>query len=423
MPYLCWWISLFCLNFCIVTYSIDMKSLRLKLESLHPGKVLKSLVENNRRQMGFSGATVYEVSAIWEEQAKVQDLFVKEISLKGPTEQSARMKFERNIRSYFNEIFFLTEIAPSLREAGVSIPNSIFIEQDSDGSADEAQFLFISESMTGRGEQLAEFSTPQFSACIDTMARIHALYQDSVESLHGLWPIGTHLALSHRPSGELDELGDAWKTFCASFGSNFAPFADLGYELQEIAPFVANQLNPTYCLENDGRHFTLAHGDYKPGNLFFSDDGTVHVIDFQWSGVGIGATDMIYLIATGSSDSFVEALMQSNVDIDASVEDTILKPYYDRLITHYKTLHDGIINSMTFAQLKMDFRLSVLDYVRWIMCARLKGDIPDKFRQRRENVDLNLGAYRRSETMVKFLFTLVQLYLPSVKEMSNSKSK
>ena len=112
--------SLFCACLCILSDSIDMKSLKLKLESLHPGKVLKTLVENNRRQMGFSGATVYEVSAIWEEHAKAQDLFVKEISLIAPAESSARMKHERNIRSYYNEIFFLKELAPSLREAGVT---------------------------------------------------------------------------------------------------------------------------------------------------------------------------------------------------------------------------------------------------------------------------------------------------------------
>jgi aminoglycoside phosphotransferase (APT) family kinase protein len=39
------------------------------------------------------------------------------------------------------------------------------------------------------------------------------------------------------------------------------------------------------------------HGDFKSGNIFLGSGGRVGMIDFQWAGWGLGATDVAYCIA------------------------------------------------------------------------------------------------------------------------------
>jgi hypothetical protein len=64
--------------------------------------------------------------------------------------------------------------------------------------------------------------------------------------------------------------------------------------------------------------------------------------------------------------------------------------------------------------LESDFQLAVLDYVRWAVSCRLGGETPEKYAGRREALDLNMGSYRRSEVMLRFLLQLVATYLPRV---------
>jgi hypothetical protein len=71
----------------------------------------------------------------------------------------------------------------------------------------------------------------------------------------------------------------------------------------------------------------------KPGNVFFHTSGTeecnkVCLIDYQWSGVALGVTDIIYLLATSASDSFIQ---------DVDLDEQVLRPYYTAFIAAYQT--------------------------------------------------------------------------------------
>ena len=54
------------------------------------------------------------------------------------------------------------------------------------------------------------------------------------------------------------------------------------------------------------RYRTVIHGDAKPGNFFFRPQQggcsnlDVDVIDFQWTGGGLGVTDVAYCLAAGT---------------------------------------------------------------------------------------------------------------------------
>ena len=41
---------------------------------------------------------------------------------------------------------------------------------------------------------------------------------------------------------------------------------------------------------------TVAHGDYRADNIFFADDGSVVLLDFQLTGLGSGAYDLAYFV-------------------------------------------------------------------------------------------------------------------------------
>lgn len=131
------------------------------------------------------------------------------------------------------------------------------------------------------------------------------------------------------------------------------------------------------------------------------------LIDFQWSGVGLAATDIIYLVATASSDDAIHSL-----DVDAD----ILRPYYDAFCLEYLSTRKDEKLQYSFEDFRYDFQLSTLDYVRWIVACRLKGETPEKYATRRLQLDPNLGSYRRSEVALKFLFDLVDAFLPAVEK-------
>ena len=87
-----------------------------------------------------------------------------------------------------------------------------------------------------------------------------------------------------------------------------------------MAPAVARRLAPADgggadggLTSNGGNAWktTLVHGDLKTANIFFRRPGSgadspVQFIDWQWTGPGLAATDIIYLMLT-SMDSYVLA--------------------------------------------------------------------------------------------------------------------
>ena len=78
----------------------------------------------------------------------------------------------------------------------------------------------------------------------------------------------------------------------------------LGERVKAVARGVAHRLRPPNASEAGGADpasVTMAHGDFKQANIFFRGGGgggggggdpEVAVIDWQWTGPGVGATDL-----------------------------------------------------------------------------------------------------------------------------------
>jgi Ser/Thr protein kinase RdoA (MazF antagonist) len=75
---------------------------------------------------------------------------------------------------------------------------------------------------------------------------------------------------------------------------------------------------------------TLVHGDLKAANMFFRDgsgDAGVEVglIDFQWSGWGLGAVDLAYLMCAAVGPKVLD------LTVEAAGETALLRHYHESL--------------------------------------------------------------------------------------------
>ena len=122
--------------------------------------------------------------------------------------------------------------------------------------------------------------------------------------------------------------------------------------------------------------------------------------------MGVGATDIIYFIATGMSDMQINSL---NLEVD------ILRPYYSMFEAKRSVLGEKEAAATT----AMTSLSSTSRCPAWTTCA---GSWHADFLERRRRnsrsaereMDPNLGAYRRSEAMMLFLLSRVEEYLSDV---------
>jgi len=100
-------------------------------------------------------------------------------------------------------------------------------------------------------------------------------------------------------------------------------------------------------LLNTTRYRTIIHGDFKPANMFFSND-SCSVCDFQFSGAGVPLQDVVYFL-------FPDALMNFS-----GKEEQLLKHYYDTLINLG-------VDSLNYDLCLQLYELCVLDYLRYLL--------------------------------------------------------
>jgi len=104
-------------------------------------------------------------------------------------------------------------------------------------------------------------------ACLDWLAAFHARFLGRTHD--GLWSVGTYWHLDTRRE-ELANIRDE--------------------RVRASAPLLDRKLR-------EAKFQTLVHGDAKPDNFCFSDDGArVAAVDFQYVGGGVGVKDVAYLL-------------------------------------------------------------------------------------------------------------------------------
>ena len=126
-----------------------------------------------------------------------------------------------------------------------------------------------------------------------------------------------------------DQKDEVWERVLF-FWLLFDYWDNLGERLQSIAEECGRHAHPFAEDESFSNHYqqyrTFTHGDPKQANIFFrrSDEAEIEelaLIDYQWSGFGLAASDVAHFLA-----SAVHADM-----LEGSGEEYFMRYYYDEL--------------------------------------------------------------------------------------------
>ena len=103
---------------------------------------------------------------------------------------------------------------------------------------------------------------------------------------------------------------------------------------------------------------TFVHGDIKPGNMFLMGDGTPAFIDWQYTAVGKGCSDLAFMIIEGY-----------DVPTAARLEPLVRAAYLEALLAEGVTGYD-------LAALERDWQLATLHFPFYV--AMWFGTTPDE---------------------------------------------
>jgi len=265
--------------------------------------------------------------------------------------RTAPLKIARDVRSYEVEVGFLGSAAcRELSAAGVPVPQA-FAAQLEPCSSDliESRFSVLLEDFSPEdGWHQGLFVTPdQAPTALAALARVHGFFWEGsafwrrggapVEELEAaVWPSGAYWQPDMQPPEQMDEVAAKWDRHRGAFaglpGVAEDDLASIGERLQAVAREVGAEAHP-FGSTGAGRRGsagsrTLIHGDPKAANLFFRErpDAAgleVGLIDFQWSGFGLAATDIAYFLGAGCDAQCLSA--------DGAAEGALLDVYWSHL--------------------------------------------------------------------------------------------
>jgi len=278
----------------------------------------------------------------------------------------APQKLLRDVMSHEVEAAFLASSACSIASsvARVPIPFAYHVEHSIDCEVpfNSCFATFLQDFSPLQGwHQLGELPAAPMAAALAALAKMHAFFWacDIEEQEHrylsaaaltelknSVWSHATYWSLDRQPLKQLEELDSNWRATRNRFerelraapvprnvsaGSLYDASERIGERLANLAHNLDAQVHGT----KPGSSFrTLIHGDPKAANLFFRDSSVglrefeyedeVGMIDFQWSGFGLCAVDVVYVIASSCA---IEGL-----DLEGEKERGMLRDYHRVLV-------------------------------------------------------------------------------------------
>jgi hypothetical protein len=202
-------------------------------------------------------------------------------SVRPPRDDGSR-SHRRKLRSYDVERTFYRSYAARCGELPrCRVPRALQL------LGDDAGWLFVLEDLDASGfaERRVHAGPPQIAATLRWLATFHARFLGATPD--GLWKVGTYWHLGTRP----DELGT------------------MKHGALKIA---ASRLDGAL---NAARFKTLVHGDAKLENVCFaSADADVALVDFQYTGGGVGVKDVAYFLSSCLAPRECESLVPMYLD-------------------------------------------------------------------------------------------------------------
>eukprot|EP00932_Pfiesteria_piscicida_P019088 SRR837773.5920.p1 GENE.SRR837773.5920~~SRR837773.5920.p1 ORF type:complete len:275 (-),score=52.32 SRR837773.5920:42-866(-) len=246
-------------------------------------------------------------------------------------------------------------------------------------------------------EQVSPLSFEQASSSVRALAKLHAAAWEDPAVLDvaskRLHPLAGYWTTLQRCPTELDHMEDVWAALVVAFRPQLPEL--LGRpEIVSLASRVKNatvRVSKEMAVGPRDRFATLVHGDYKAMNLFLpaSLDDPATLIDFQWTGVGLGMAD----VAMHLSHSVAADALRNGGE--------------ERLVTLYRDLVLEHIGSDRGRDYDLDvawrhYHLGVLDWGRMVLSVFFKNATPETFAARADNQNVGL-VYRNVEACADFI--------------------
>eukprot|EP00536_Pseudo-nitzschia_multiseries_P008805 jgi/Psemu1/288039/fgenesh1_pg.231_\ len=392
-------------------------------------------------------------STEYSHQSPPSDIFYKRIVMANLDHardklKTAPHKLTRDVRSYQVETSFLTSDACKhlIHEAGIKINKvlssdlrpvvtdipkelldssfSIFLEyfQTSDGWGQH--WLLPKEEAKASLEQLANMHA-YFWHGSDFWRKDGGKAGKDLES--AVWPNGGYMQPKLQGYDQLKKVRSGWEARYPSFREDLEKVDELqgvdihslGKRLEDVAPIVGRKSHPFADSETNDvellKYRTLIHGDPKHANFFFrkkqetncdAERIEVGMIDFQWSGFGLAATDVAHHITS--------AVSSSNVCFHGKKESELLDHYHSclskALVKFGVATNEEEVATSIFPRkiLQEQYEVAFLDICRIVFAYAWR-------RWKAENEpseeSFNRNAYNKSLDSALWLITRCHVYL------------
>lgn len=200
------------------------------------------------------------------------------VIVKLPTADPGGHMIGQMMRVWEREHHFYRELAPLM---GIRVPAALV------NIADPPCLVLEDLSPAVAGDHVAGATLDQAERAVDTLAQFHAAWfeQPLLQELSWMPGLDDPQILTIGPMFEV-----GWPMFLERFGESLPERC-----LRWCEQFVGGI--PQWIAGHIDEPTTLVHGDYRLDNLFFADDGSVAVIDWQLAMRAPGQTDLVYFCA------------------------------------------------------------------------------------------------------------------------------
>ena len=196
------------------------------------------------------------------------------------------------------------------------------------------------------GDHVAGATLDQAERAIDVIARHHASWFEH--------PAAAHAAVDAGARRSVDPDDRARPSRSAGPSSWSGSATSCRRERCDGASSSSSR-SPTWIDGHFDDRITLTHGDFRLDNLFFLDDGSVAVIDWQMCMRAPGQTDLVYFCANnltvesrrdyevGLIRRYVDGLHAAGVPADAVTFDAVMDGYLEGLVFYAMTFGASLL--------------------------------------------------------------------------------
>ncbi|CAJ1951436.1 unnamed protein product [Cylindrotheca closterium] len=297
-------------------------------------------------------------------------------------------KLARDAQSYEVVANFLKSKAcqAATETTGVIIPKSFHSDlRPNSANPIETKCSFLLEDLSpeqGWYQHWLLLDMAETKASLQTLAKIHAFFwhgsnfwkdQEAGRELEAaVWESGSYVQPTAQNADQCSNVAKEWKIKRTKFEEHLSSmdcWDNLGDRLQSVAtecgrlahPFADDDLKESYQ-----KYRTFTHGDPKQANFLFrrsaSNELEIGLIDFQWAGFGLAATDIAH---------FMTSAVHANLLVNGG-EANLLEYYFDELQTHlveygaYDTAEDAV-EQFSYETFMDQYEVGVLDLCRLVI--------------------------------------------------------